>query len=102
MKELKISKEAVLEASETCPDAKEVLKALFPDVFKEGVDISKEIEWKFRKGEEGYGLLELWYEESLIGHTYCSGEFFFCDNSDHLVKKGSSKNRYFKVLKTGT
>ena len=35
MKELKISEEAVLEASKKCPDAKEALKALFPDVFEE-------------------------------------------------------------------
>ncbi len=34
MKELKISKEAVLEAAEKCSNAKEVLKVLFPSVFK--------------------------------------------------------------------
>lgn len=42
MKELKISEEAVLAASEKCPDAKEVLKALFPDVFKGKFPTKKE------------------------------------------------------------
>ena len=35
MSELKITKERVLEAAESCGDAKEVLKKLFPEVFKE-------------------------------------------------------------------
>lgn len=34
MKELKITKEKVLKASETCSDAKVVLRELFPEVFK--------------------------------------------------------------------
>ena len=44
-KELKISKEAVLEASKTCPDAKEVLKALFPDVFEEKFPSARQYEF---------------------------------------------------------
>lgn len=49
-KELKITKEKVLEASESCPDAKGVLKTLFPEAFKEKekwVDITNEtkLEW---------------------------------------------------------
>ena len=35
MKELKITEDKVLRASETCPDAKQVLKELFPEVFEE-------------------------------------------------------------------
>jgi len=35
MEELKITKEKVLEASERCGTAKEVLKTLFPEVFEE-------------------------------------------------------------------
>ena len=37
--DLKISKEKVLEASKKCPQAKEVLKTLFPDVFKAKVEL---------------------------------------------------------------
>lgn len=33
LKELKVTKDAVLKAAKTCPDAKATLKALFPDVF---------------------------------------------------------------------
>lgn len=51
-KELKITKEKVLKASETCPDAKSVLKELFPGVFippkKKWKDITKEIEVRVR------------------------------------------------------
>lgn len=35
MEELKISKEKVLEAANTCSTAKEVMKVLFPEVFKD-------------------------------------------------------------------
>lgn len=57
MKELKISKEAVLEASKKCPDAKEVLKVLFPGVFKdEWVEITEKCEWKLREYKSGYAV----------------------------------------------
>ena len=44
MKELKITKEKVLRASETCPDAKMVLRELFPDAFEnEWEDITEKV-----------------------------------------------------------
>ena len=45
---LEITKEKVLKASETCPDAKEVLKELFPEAFEKEEDKNITIECNFR------------------------------------------------------
>lgn len=73
MKELKISKEAVLEASKKCPDAKEVLKALFPDVFKEEwIDITKECSYTLGEDTGGY-FLRCEYDDWVLFHFEHSG-----------------------------
>lgn len=64
MKNLKITKEKVLEASEICSDTKRVLKTLFPEVFESELEIGK---WYkstdnssrmlyFLDGEDNYGV----------------------------------------------
>ena len=47
-KELKITKEKILEASKQCEQAMEVLRAMFPEAFEgeeRWVDITEEIDW---------------------------------------------------------
>ena len=68
--EVTTTKERVIKASETCPDAKGVLKELFPEVFKgDWVNISNDIE--LRKDSfgnaEGF-FVELWWASQHIGY----------------------------------
>lgn len=97
-KELKISKEAVLEASMACPDAKAVLKALFPDVFKEEwLPITHEIEWKFRNEGDDYGVVEIYHHGSFLGSLMGDGTL-------HVVASGYKGSKgecsmHLKVLK---
>lgn len=66
---LEITKEKVLKASEKCPDAKVVLKELFPEAFREKwIDITMNIKWTIdenRRGESG-GVLHGYYNNRLL------------------------------------
>jgi hypothetical protein len=57
---LTITKESVLRAAEKCESAREVLKELFPDVFKD--------EWEFYRAVEDCD--EVYPETFLPGHKY--------------------------------
>ena len=100
MKELKISKEAVLEASKTCHDAKAVLKALFTDVFKEiDFDVSKEISW-VRDDFEGIGFkLRGKYKGEII--CFIDGDGIYIQTPYCTEFKTVVKDNCFRILKTG-
>ena len=97
MKELKISKEKVLEASKQCPNAKVVLKLLFPDVFEEE-NINKEIEWRRNDGDGGFRLYGQYRGEDIC---FVDADGFYilahCDSRFKYLKKGC----LFNVLETG-
>lgn len=108
MKELKISKEAVLEASKKCPDAKEVLKALFPDVFKKTEkDVTRDLTLKIVHSTRGTGRyffeLNIGDDNVLLGKPECKIEdgdliipFWVNDKYEVKVVGGN-----FKILKSG-
>lgn len=54
---LEITKEKVLKASETCPDAKEVLKELFSEAFEDEDTLTDEFRRKARKAMKELGKL---------------------------------------------
>jgi hypothetical protein len=78
MKEVTTTKERVIKASETCPDAKGVLKELFPEVFKEEWrDITSEIqvEWEPTYTERKWYFFKLYHgsgrsEDAAVGIVY--------------------------------
>ena len=73
MKELKITRERVLEASERCEQAREVLEAMFPEAFEEEwVDITKEIEWKTSCAGSKLYYLQGYYEGKEALYWYAS------------------------------
>lgn len=64
---LEITKEKVLKASEKCPDAKVVLKELFPDVFEgKWEDITKDIKWKVDGDIDEGGALHGYYDGKIL------------------------------------
>ena len=67
---LEITKEKVLKASETCPDAKAVLEELFPDAFEKKGDITMECSLKVTKSgsslEEQSYFLEILHGDVFI------------------------------------
>lgn len=66
---------------------------------EEWVDISKEIEWEFRRdSSSGTGVLTMRYKENLIGHMYGSGEFFLVFENKYKIESSESGS-LFKVLK---
>ena len=66
------SKEQILEASKDCPDAKEVLKKLFPEAFKEEWDdVTKELEIRIAHFGEGVYYLRFSHNGSIIAHSHC-------------------------------
>ena len=68
MKELKITKEKVLEASEKCGQAREVLKALFPEAFEEEQKIiTSKVELRLEAVGSGYHFIKLSYKGDDIG-----------------------------------
>ena len=74
-KELKITKEKVLEASESCPDAKEVLKTLFPSVFKdEWRDVTLHLTAKIENFLEGRYFIKLYDGSKQVAYTHTNGE----------------------------
>ena len=66
MTELKIKKERVLAAAEKCPDAKEVLTELFPDVFLSSGDVSEVAIMDVRVKVNAMGYTQLWLQSSGI------------------------------------
>jgi len=68
--EVTTTKERVIKASETCPDAKEVLEKLFPEVFEcsnEWKDITKELQWGLQgPSEHGYFLYGTWMGQDAV------------------------------------
>ena len=96
-KELKITKEKVLEASEQCGEAKRVLEAMFPEVFRgEWENITDEIKWSVEDGFlHGYYEGDLLmtassqrFEVSPMSKYYMSEEFKVNHDADkHAVLK---------------
>lgn len=100
MKELKITKEKVLEASESYPDAKGVLKTLFPEAFKKEkgkwVNVTEEIRWccyNFEENEERPG--EYW----IMGVHEGDEVFFF--NVDGLKFNLDNARSEYKIEERG-
>ncbi len=76
--ELKISEEAVLEASEKCSDAKKVLKVLFPSAFKKkSKDITEELTLQTQsfhhstEGKEYFFVIKHGENNVLFGECHC-------------------------------
>lgn len=64
--ELTTSSEKILKAAETCPDAEEILKILFPDAFKEKwEDITEEVTGKFQRHIQGCILIFVHEDENI-------------------------------------
>lgn len=83
------TREQILEASEECPDAKEVLKKLYPDVFEE--------QW-----EEAEDLVDInLMRSSDVPGAFCfrkDGRVMFWANID-IVKKDSFSGIEYKIEK---
>lgn len=91
-KELEITKDKVLKASEKCPQAKEVLKELFSEAFEEKWrDISKETEWWLRED----GVLEIKHDGICRGHHCIGREFYWVDDE----YKEEIEGRNLRILK---
>ena len=73
MKELKITKEKVLEASKQCEQAREVLEAMFPEAFEGKWDnVTSQIKWEVvNSGLTDYYLVGL-YEGTQVAYFYAS------------------------------
>jgi len=79
MSEVTTTKERVIKASETCPDAKGVLKELFPEVFK--IE-DRHDEWKNITEEIRYELTNRnMYERYILHIQYCGTSIgYICPN----------------------
>lgn len=67
-KNLEITKEKVLKASEKCPQAKEVLKELFSEAFEgEGSDITEELMLKIDPTGDAYWI-DIYHAGNRVGY----------------------------------
>ena len=103
MSALKITKERIIKASESCPDAKRVLKELFPEVFEEEWhDITTEIQFEFDSCDPYY-FLRIYHGSSRsnsIGLVYPStGMDKPGLQIDDIDFKVDFKNDAFRILK---
>jgi len=64
---LQIEKDKVLAAADKCPQAKEVLKTLFPNVFEQRFQVGNVISFKHCGGEVRVLLVKAWSSSGEIG-----------------------------------
>lgn len=104
---LEITKEKVLKASEKCPNAKVVLKELFPDVFKEGwIDVTENLHFRPYQAssfywigiyQEGTSLQIGWLDNA--GANICTHAKENYKIEAQKTKGTNSWDNYFRILK---
>lgn len=105
MSEIMIETDRILKASETCPDVKNVLRELFPEVFKEEWrDITGEVRPELDNLGGGGYFIRLYHGKNVVAYTGSSGNGkaelklgeFGAEENYKLVVDGSGD---FNILK---
>ena len=98
MSEYTITKEAILKMAEACPTAKSVLKAGFPDAFKEErQDITQQLNMEWHDHNGRYDIHFRFQGES-IGYLYPgTGEAVL--ETEYSYEKGSPTNNCITIFK---
>ena len=86
--DLKITSEKVLEAAKSCPDAKRVLAALFPDAFRPP---ATDFLLGFRAHHTPDGALIMKQSELIKGYIWLDGRF------DWTLERGGPGNVFLSV-----
>lgn len=88
--ELKITKEKVLEAAKSCPNAKEVLNKLFPECFENNVNNEIDLSKLTLIDENLIGNGKYWFIDSRFKNAFWLNDSYFnwelkMDNNGYLL-----------------
>ena len=91
------SKQQVLDASESCPDAKETLKKLFPEAFEgDERDVTKKLTFNVNPFSPDSYYIDFLHKGNAVGYVGSDG-ITVTNNDFQLIEQG---NGAFKILKT--